>query len=156
MSTILVQFAERQWTMRAMHLACAMARSSDAQVLLLVLSRVPSPFLLGAEIAMMRPTPRELAALHDCAHIANEYGVALRVEPMQYDTIGGAIAQAVVEYEAVAAFVQMPHSRMPFADRLERWSIQRQLRACGFRLSLIAESAQDVAWVPTMKMKNAH
>jgi hypothetical protein len=154
MGVILVQFGEHQRTMRAMHLACAMACTTNLQVLLLMLERAPNPFLLGAEIGVLPPTPRELAELKDYAQIASEYGLPLAVQPMQYDTISGALAQAVEEYEAVVAFVQLPHSRLPLVDRVERWSLNRQLQACGCKLVLTDEPAQGAAWVPSISIKS--
>ncbi len=156
MGVILVQFGEAQWMIRAMHLACAMARSNDERVLLLVLNRAPSPFLLGADFCIPNPTARELALLDDCAQIADEYGLGLTLQPMQYDTLGGAIVQAVTECEAAAAFVQMPHSWIPFADRVGRWSLQRQLQACGCKLVLIDPPSRADDWLPSISLKRAH
>ena len=51
MNKILVQMAEENWTMEALHLACALARNSNSQVVLLQLIQVPNPSLLGTSLS---------------------------------------------------------------------------------------------------------
>lgn len=128
MKTIMVQMADKQWTMEAMHLASAVARNTDARIVLLRLALANNPGLLGW--GMMAPTAEERRQMEEYASIAEDYGVEFDVQPMQFVTLVDALAQAARQRQAAALFAHIPHSSIPYWRRFRLWSLKRQLGDC--------------------------
>ncbi|MBZ0301103.1 MAG: hypothetical protein K8J31_15250 [Anaerolineae bacterium] len=128
MNTIMVQMSDTQWTMEAMHLASALARSSGGKVILLHLILANNPGLLGWGI----PTPNaaERHHFHECAAVAEDYGVEFCVQPMQFVTLTDALAQAAESLNAAILFAHIPPSRFPIWRQYRLWSLKRQLHGC--------------------------
>ena len=153
MDTIMIQVSERQWTMRAMHLACAMARNNHANLVLLNLRPVTSPMLLGTGLGVNLPTDHDLDDLNEFAMIAEDYGVMFTLQPMEYVSLNTALAQAVEYLNASVLFAHMPEHTPPVWQRFQKWNLRRQLSAQHCQLYTLdqPESAED--WTPAVSLK---
>ena len=78
MKTILVQMSEKQWTMPALHLACALARNTQAQIILLRLMTLAHPSYLGSEFGFSIPTSQECEDIAEYKATAEDYDVTRR------------------------------------------------------------------------------
>jgi len=150
---ILVQISNKQWTMQAMHLACAMARNNRTSVTLLHLMRVNSPSLLGTELGIMPPTTQECADLREYEMIAEDYGVQVLVQPMQYDDMAQALIQAADYTNASAIFAHLPESVFPLWKKFQTWNLRRELMAQGRKIHLLDQTEKEPEWVPSVSLK---
>lgn len=128
MSTIMVQFSDEQWTLEAMHLASALARNLNGQVVLLYLSLAPNPGLLGW--GMVPPTIAEERQMQNYAAVAEDYGVVFRVQPLQFISLGDALVQTAHELDASALFAHFPPSPISLWRRFQLWSLKHHLGDC--------------------------
>jgi len=128
MNTVLVQNADREWTMKAMHLACAVARNTGSSLVLLHLIPVKNPGLLGSPVGLDSLSRLEEANLKEYGMIAEDYGVKLVLQPMQYLSLIEALVQAAENVNAHAIFARLPEHSFQFWNRFQRWSLRRQLR----------------------------
>jgi hypothetical protein len=152
-NTIIVQVADRRWTMRAMHLACDMARNTRSKVVLLHLLRVSNPRLLGSLVGWTPPTPEERQAIRDYKPVAEDYGIEIDVQPMQYESLVDALVQAAEELDASVVFARLPEHRFRLLHQYQTWSLQRQLERQKRQLCLIEEKLQTAAGVPAVRLK---
>ncbi len=150
---ILVQISNKQWTMQAMHLACAMARNTHSSVTLLNLMRVRSPALLGTELGVVPPTTQEHQDLHEYVMVAEDYGVEIILQPMQYDDIAEAIIQAADYADASVVFAHLPESVFPFWKKFQTWNLRRELLAQGRQLYILDTNEKADEWVPSVSLK---
>jgi hypothetical protein len=127
MYTILVQMADETWTGQALHFACALARNNGARIILLRLMQVQQLSYLGTEFGSMPLSAREYAAWLGYAATAEDYGVELVRHSMQCWSKLDALADAADYLAAQVIFGYIPHSRIPYMDRLQRWGLQRRL-----------------------------
>ena len=135
MNLIAVQMADARWTLEAMHYASALARRTDGKVLLLHLTPVANPGLLGWGIAA--PTEEEEQLLTGYATVAEDYGVPFCIQPLQYLSPIAAVIQAAAQLQTDALFAHLPESRFHLWRRFQRWNLKRQLGSC--RLYLLED-----------------
>ena len=81
---LMIVMDKRDWTLAALHLACAMSRRAQADLLLLKMVPVRHPAQLGTETGMLDFSDEDIAALEDMAATAEDYGVSLRRLVCQY------------------------------------------------------------------------
>lgn len=153
MGTILVQISDRKWTTQAMHFACAMARNTYSQLVLLHLIKVRSPYLLGTEIGVIPPTSGELEDIDEYETIAEDYGLEVVLQPMQYVSFPDALTQAAEYTHAAVLFTHVPESVFPFWHQLRLWNLRRQLTSQGCQLYTLDEPVQTEEWVPAVRLK---
>ncbi len=140
MDTILVQMTNKTWTLRALHLACALARSNGARIVLLRLMQVQHLSYLGTEFGSTPLSQREFAAWHEYAATAGDYGVELVRLSMQCWSVLGAVADAADHVDAQVVFAHIPPSSIPFMGRLQRWSLLRRLSRANRQLFTLEQS----------------
>lgn len=128
MTTIMVQLSDEQWTLEAMHLASALARNVSGEVVLLYLALAPNPGLLGWGITP--PTFAEERQINSYAAVAEDYGVAFRVQPIQYVSLVDALIQAAQQLNATVLFAHITSSTIPLWRRFQLWSLKHQLGDC--------------------------
>lgn len=128
MLTIMVQFSDEQWTLEAIHLASALARNLNGQVVLLYLSLAPNPGLLGWGI--VPPTLAEERQMQNYGAVAEDYGVVFRVQPVQFIALAEALVQTSDALGASALFAHLPSSPIPVWRQLQLWNLKRRLGEC--------------------------
>lgn len=153
MKTLLVQMADRAWTEAALHVACAMARSSEdgGTVVLLRMIETQHYSWLGTEFAYGTDTPEASSTLWAYKAIAEKYGVTLCVEPMQWITFVDAMVQAADALDADAVFARVPESSIPLWQRYQTWDLRRQLQGRKRALYTLDKPAHTTATPPELE-----
>ncbi|MBX3063582.1 MAG: universal stress protein [Anaerolineae bacterium] len=142
MSTILVQLSERTWTLRALHQACALARRTRSTLVLLHLMPVTNPYLLGTPLAVTPPSRAELKEIREFELMAEDYGVEVTRQQMQYESLAGALLQAAEQTQAMALFADLPRYGLPVWHQLQHWYLQRGLNSLNCRLLTLGKPDQ--------------
>ena len=143
MTTFLVQMAKPRWTEEALHLACAMARTSDADIILLKLMQPQHYSWLGTSFGF-EPDASDIEQVWRYQAIADSYGVEMNVQPMQYVALVGALVEAAEQIEAQAVFACIPSSIVPLWHQYQVWDLRRQLERHGCSLHTLDQPAQAV------------
>jgi hypothetical protein len=156
MSTIMVQISDRQWTTQAMHLACAMARNTRTDVTLLQLQPVKNPGLLGSGLGSVTASVTEYEDMHEYDMIAEDYGVALTLQPMQYESQVDALAQAAEHLNANAVFANLPSRGRNVWTRFQYWNLRRQLASQRCPLYTLDQPQPNEEWVPSVSLRSYH
>lgn len=128
MNTIMVQMSDEQWTLEAMHFACAIARRLNGKVVLLHLMNSSNPGLLGWAGVPTAMTEQHLVERYST--IAEDYGVEFHVQPMQFVTLTDALVQAVERLQASFLFANIPMYRFAFWRQFRLWSLKHHLNGC--------------------------
>ncbi|MEO8608199.1 MAG: hypothetical protein ABI690_09975 [Chloroflexota bacterium] len=153
MVTVLVQMAEEKWTMEAMHLACALARGSGAQVALLRLVQVQHPSYLGTSFGNKPPDKREYGRLNEYTATAEDYGIALDVHSMQCLSAMDAVVDAVEQLEAVILFAHVAASRIHYWRKFQVWNLGRRLVSKHCQLFTLDQPVGFIEWMPTITVR---
>jgi hypothetical protein len=124
---LMVQIADREWTLEALHSVCLMARHTSAQIALVKLIPVQHTSWLGTEWGYMNFTPQEQADFTDYQATIEDYGVEFTPVTFQYVTLVEAIAEVAEYVDAKIIFVKIPESRIPLWTRLQWWMLNRKL-----------------------------
>jgi hypothetical protein len=156
MYTILVQMGEEKWTMEAMHLACALARSawgSGARVALLRLMEVQQLSYLGTSFGEVPPDEAEFRRLKEYNATAEDYGVVFAVHSMQCVSRLDAVVQAADELDAVVVFARVGPSRFAFWQRFQVWNLQRRFRRKQCQLFTLDQPVGSLEWMPSITVR---
>ena len=152
MGTVVVQVSDRKWTTQAVHFACAMARNTQSRLVLLHLIPARSAYLLGTDLGNKLPTKPELDAIGDYQLIAEEYGLEITLQRMQYESFGDALVQAAELTHPSVLFANVPGNIFPFWRRIELWNLRHQLSAMNCRLYTLDEAEQEQDWLPAVSL----
>lgn len=154
MNIIVVEMADRLWTMQAMHLASAMARNTGGKIVLLHLIRVANPALLHSELGVTPPTQQEYTDIDDYASVAEDYGVEITLQPMQYESYVDAVVQSVEHLKASIIFARVPESMIALWRKFQLWNMGRQLAAQKCQLyTLDQPTPTNQEWTPAVTVK---
>ncbi len=144
MNLILVQMADRPWTEEALHLACAMARSTHSQVALLRMLHAQHYGWLGTSLGYEPISAQESETQWLYRKIAHQYGVELCVESMQWMTYVGAMVDASDELDAEVVFASVPATAFPVWRHYLTWDLRRQLKQRNRVLYTLDQPVQSV------------
>lgn len=153
MKVIAVQMADRAWTTQAMHLACSMARNTGSQVVLLHLMLVNTPHLLGFGLVGDRPSRDEDKMIQEYATIAEDYGVEISLQLMQYSSFMDALVQAAEQLDAAAIFARLPKPSVAVLHKVQLWNVKRQLSAQGRQLYTLEQPEGAETAVTAVSLK---
>jgi len=156
MKTILVQMTEKQWTMPALHLACALARNTQAQIILLQLMPVAHASYLGTQFGYTAPTPQELDDIDEYKATAEDYGITLTIQPMQCLTPLDAVVDAAGQLNADAVFAYVPKSPIPYWQKFQKWTLRRRLSAANRQLFMLDKSDEMNGRLPTITVRTVY
>jgi hypothetical protein len=150
MKNIMVQIANKSWTMEALHLACAMARNSETTIALVRFMEVGHPSYLGTNMGNIAPTPQEYQDLQDYQATAEDYGVELEVRSIQCLSPLDVMAQAAEELDAEVVFARVPESAIPYWHKFQLWNLKRELSGQQRQLYTLDKPANVTEWVPSV------
>lgn len=156
MGIILVQLSEHDWTLQAVHFACAMARSQRADVILLRLDYVRHPMHLGTEYGRTPPSEEEIEVYWACASIAEQYDVTLQFKSIQCATKVGALLTAGDEHAAAAIFVHFPVHHIAYWRRFQIWKLNKSLAAMNCQLFTLDVPTKTLDSAPAITVSTAH
>lgn len=134
MRPILVQMADTKWTTQAVHLACALARDTHKQVIMLRLNRVEHISYLGSELADMPLTHLEYAQMQIYLGIAEAYEVKMDWTQIQCYAPMDALIEAVAYLGAAAAFVRVSQAPLRFVYQIQLWLLDRRFGMHGCQI----------------------
>src|SRR5690349_11287115 len=127
-ASIMVQMADNQWTLSALHLAFALSRRTSSKVVLVKFVSVTHAQWLGTAIGRKPLTVSEQDALASYQATAEDYGVPFTFYTMQYITLLDAIVQAAGQVNAQAVFANLEPSIIPFWHRFQLWRLRQSLQ----------------------------
>ena len=124
---IMVQAANREWTMAALHCACLLARNMSARIKLVKMIPVQHPSWVGTEWGYLDFTKQEQADFEEYQATLEDYGVEYTPVLFQYLTLAEGIAEAADYVDAQIVYATIPESIIPLWIRFQRWMLGRQL-----------------------------
>lgn len=154
MKTILVQISASRWTLQAVHLACSLARNNDARVILLRLIPVYHPGYLGTEFVDSAMTPQEYKDITTYSATAEDYGVMMTIQPMQYLTALDAVVNAAEQVKADIVFARVPASRISYWHKFQIWNLQRRLVPARRQLYTLDQSEDQLTSITVKPARN--
>ncbi len=152
MSTVLVQFSDYRWTLRALHLACALARNQRTDLTLIRMIPVRNIGLLGNQIASVPLTSKEYRAIREYEATAEDYGVSINNRSMQYVTLADALVEAADHVNAFSVFADLPQSSIPYWSKFTHWNMQRRLTAAHRTLHTLDQRTDKDSWLPSITL----
>lgn len=147
---LLLIVGEREWTMTAVHLACAMSRRNQTEVVLLNMMPVRHPLLLGTDASDLLFTAVDAATLAEMAATAEDYGVPLTVHRFAYANYWPAIVDAAEQLNVTAVIAHIPPSPLPYWTQIRRWWLQRQLTHHHQQLLTLEDLTPSLTWTPSI------
>lgn len=124
---IMVNIADRTWTMEALHCACIMARKTSAKIVLMKMIPVQHPGLLGTNLGYINFSYQEQQDVEDYEATIKDYSVEFSSHLFQYMTLGDAISKAAQEVKAQIVFATLPASLIPFWHDFQTQGLRRRL-----------------------------
>lgn len=143
MPPVIVVVSEFSWTVKAMHLACALARNTQTPLMLLDFRMTKNVGLLGMGIGYNPPTIQEYAELKDYGMIAEDYGVLMSIQPVEYESFSDALVQMVELFEPQTIFATLPKSVIPFFSQMQLRAVRRQLGDLNCKLYTLDETMSN-------------
>jgi hypothetical protein len=153
-SRLLIVMGDRAWTLAALHLACAMSRRSQTEVVLLKMVPVRHPLLLGTDAGSLNFTPEDAEALRDMAATAEDYGVFIDMQICPYANYWHAVVDAAQQLGVTAVIIHMPHTPIPFWGNLRRWLLRRRLAWQQQLLFTLDDLAPSLTWTPSITLQD--
>ena len=132
--TLMVQIADRAWTLDAVHCACRMARQTPADIALVTLIPVQHIAWLGTDWGHMNFSEQQFHDLEDYRATVLDYGLSCKTVCFQYSDFFGALAEAAEDCDAQVVFAHLPGTRIPARRRFLLWLLNRRLSNASRRL----------------------
>src|SRR5260221_984343 len=110
---IVVQIADREWTLSALRRACTLARGTNAEITLVKMLQVQHMSWLGTEFGNMHLTEQDRRDLGDFQATVEDYGVPYAALTFQYFSLPEALSDAADHFDAHGVFATLPKSRLP-------------------------------------------
>ncbi|MFO7680733.1 MAG: hypothetical protein R6X34_11830 [Chloroflexota bacterium] len=152
-SRLMIVMGERAWTLAALHLACAMSRRNQTELLLLKMAPVRHPLLLGDAAGSLSVTAEDTKALADMTATTEDYGVPLAVEICQYANYWHGVVDAAAQLGATAVIIHIPHASIPYRHNFRRWLLNRQLARQGCLLITLDDLTPSLTWTPSITLQ---
>ena len=124
---IMVQIADRAWTLEALHCACVMARARSAQIALVEMTPVMQPSYLGTELAYLALSESDRMNSLEYQATLEDYGVEFSLYRITYLSLVDAIVEAADYVNAEVVFATIPWSIIPFWQTFQRRQLRRRL-----------------------------
>lgn len=151
-SRLMIVMGETQWTLAALHLACAMSRRDQTELLLLKMLPARHPLLLGTPGGSLSFTAVDAQALENMAATAEDYGVTLTVRCCQYTNYWPAVVDAAAQLAVTAVLVHIPASPIPYWQAIRHWWLHRQLTRQRQLLLTLDNLSPSLTWTPTITL----
>ena len=120
-NTIIVVIGEYGWTLKAVHLASAVALARGSQALLLKMAPVRHPILLGTDLGYTDLTYQDQQRVVEYKCIAARHGIRVEGCVFQYvDYIPGLI-DAAGQFNVSVVFALPPKTLFAFQRQIDVW-----------------------------------
>jgi hypothetical protein len=137
---IMVQIADRAWTLNALHRACTLARRTDSEIVLVKMLPVQHMNWLGTEFGNMHFTQQDRADLQDFQATVEDYGVPYSALTFQYFSLAEALSDVADHVTARLVFATLPKSILPFWYQFQLRGLCRRLSCHGRQLIAIEDN----------------
>lgn len=124
---IMIQIADRDWTLDALHEACRMARRSPAAIALVCMIPVQHTAWLGTDWGYMNFSERDQRGLEDYQATVLDYGLECRTARLQYADFADGLVDAAEQLDARIVFAKLPASLLPIWRRFQLLWLNRRL-----------------------------
>ncbi len=153
-SRLMIIVGDRAWTLAALHLACAMSRRGETEVLLLKMIPVRHPALLGTEAGFLNFGAEEVLALEEMVATAEDYSVAVNVHLFQYANYWPGIVDAAAQLGATAVIARIPPSTFPYWQAFHRWWLRHRLTRQQQLFFALEDLKPSLVWTPSITLQN--
>lgn len=153
-SRLMIVMGDKAWTFAALHLACAMSRRSQTEVLLLKLIPVRHPSLLGTEAGFLDFAPEDAQVLEEMVATAEDYGVSLDVRLFQYASYWSGVVDAAAQLGAPAVIAHIPPSPIPYWQAFRRWWLRRRLARQQQLFFPLDDLRHSLVWTPSITLQD--
>lgn len=151
---LLIIMGDKAWTFAALHLACAMSRRGDTEVLLLKMIPVRHPALLGTEAGLLDFAAKDTLILDEMVATAEDYGVSVNVQLFQYANYWPGIVDAAAQLGVTAVIAHIPPSSFPYWQEFrQRWLRLRLGRQQQLFFPL-DDLKPSLVWTPSITLQN--
>ncbi len=123
---ILIQLADRQWTLEATHLACQVARLRGAEIIFIKMVAVQNIGWLGTELGYRDFSDEDYDNMEDYAATAEDYGVLCSVHRYQYITFPEGMSNVADHYRTQLVFAKPIH-KIKIIRQIQFWLLRRAL-----------------------------
>lgn len=152
---LMIVMGDRSWTLAALHLACAMSRRNQTELLLLKMTPVRHPLLLGTSMGSLSFTAADEQALQELEAAAAEYGLSVDVKVCQYASYWHAVVDAAEQVDAAAVMIHIPPSPIPYWHHWRCRSLRRQLARQQRELITLDDLPPSLTWTPSITLPDA-
>jgi hypothetical protein len=153
-SRLMIVMGNRAWTLAVLHLACAMSRRNQVEVVLLKMVAVRHPLSLGTVPVSLDLTREDITDLADVAATAEDYGVFIDVEVCHYANYWHAVVDTARQLQVTAVLVHIPPTPIPLWGNLRRWLLRRQLARQQQLLFTLDDLAPSLTWTPSITLQD--
>jgi hypothetical protein len=128
---IMVQIANRSWTLESLHSACQMARETSALIVLVKMIPVQHLSWLGNEMGYLNFSAQEKLDFLDYQATVEDYGLDCEPVMFQYESWLEATIQAVEQIAPQFLFAHQPKSLISLWSRIQSRALNNQLVRLG-------------------------
>ena len=147
-NTIMVVIGEHDWTLKAVHLASAVALSRGSQVLLLKMVPVRHPILLGTDLGYVDLTYQDQRKIVEYQCAAARYGVKVESCIFQYTGYISGLIDAADQFHADMVFAMPPKRLFALQRRIDVWWLTRALAQDHRTLYTLEQTGDQTEWTP--------
>ncbi len=126
-TVIMVQIADREWTMDALHRACRLGRTMPTHIALVKLIPTQHVSWLGTELGNRNFSERDQREIINYEATIEDYGIEFSSTVFQYSELDEAILQAADMLNASIVFATLPKSVIPYWRNLQVLRLRRRL-----------------------------
>lgn len=153
-SRLMIVMGEYAWTLAAVHLACAIARRSDLEVVLVKMVPVRNPIDLGTSAGLLDFSTADTHTLEEMVATAEDYGICLPVQLFQYASYWSGVVDAAKQLKATAVIAQNSSSFIPYLRDLRRWWLGRRLEKHHQLFFTLDDLKPTISWTPSITLQN--
>lgn len=153
-SRLLIVMRDKSWTLAALHLACAISRRNQTEVVLLKMTPVIHPLQLGTDAGSLNYSLEDARALADMAETAEDYGVSVDVRVCQYANYWHGVVDAAEQLAVTAVIIHIPPSPIPYWRQFRCWLLRRQLTRQQQMLITLDDLTPSLTWTPSLTLQD--
>ncbi|MBK8902131.1 MAG: hypothetical protein IPM53_13180 [Anaerolineaceae bacterium] len=153
-SRLLIVMSDLAWTSAALHLACAMSRRRQTDIVLLKMVPVRHPALLGTEAGALDFTQDDADVLKDMTATAEDYGVCLQIQVCPYANYWHALVGAAEALGVTAVIAHISPTTLPYWHHVRRWLLNRQLARQNQLLLTLDDLIPSLTWTPSLTLQH--
>jgi hypothetical protein len=149
-ATAVLILGDKTWNEKALHLACALAKNHQLDLVLATATPVIHPQMLGTDAGYILLPTEQRVMLRDMSTVAMEYNLPVITMHCQYASWVSGLKSIAEQLGAAAFFVQPPVSSMAFWSTWQTAWLRRQLYKQKCQLITLDENGDLSDWVTSV------